>query len=500
MHYVKGNSRCQLELPLSLDDYVASDNPVRVIDTFVDILDLGKLKFLKATLAKTGRPPFDPGDLLRLYIYGYMNGVRSSRKLEAEAERNQEVMWLLRRITPDFKTIADFRRDNKEPMRVVFRQFNELCKEWGLFGKEVVAVDGTKVRASNSKRNNFTAKKVERHLSYLEDRINSYLDELDENDSNEANMPKFSREEIQKKLQELEKRKENYKDLAEKIQKNGEVSTVDTDARLMGVHNNGVDVCYNVQAVVDSKHSLVVDAEAINNPADQGQLGLMAGKAQEMLQVQTIKTLADKGYYTTEDLKKCEAAGIVTYVARPAQSNSTGVREYYQDRFTYNPTDDSYTCPQGRVLTRMNDREDVERKEYRNWKACKQCPVKHLCTPSKRGRKISRSKDQAIMDAVDQRTRDNRELYLTRQLIIEHVFGTLKRTMGFTHFLTRGLESVRVEVSMAFLGYNLKRAINILGAERMIREMAAKMAAISFATIFLKPKFYSNPNLTSNFS
>lgn len=482
MRYVKGVSRDQLELAQSLEDYVAKDSTVRVIDAFVGMLDLGELGFLKATPAKTGRPPFDPGDMLRLYIYGYTNGIRSSRRLEAEAERNREVMWLLRKLTPDFKTIADFRKDNKEPMRLVFRQFSELCRDWGLFGKDIVATDGTKVRASNSKRNNYTAKKVERHLSYLEDKISSYLKELDENDSSEAAVPKLPREAIEKKLKELEARKANYQALAEEIKNNGEVSTVDPDARLMGVHNNGVDVCYNVQAVVDSKHSLVVEVEVINTPSDQGQLSVMVGKAKEILEVDKITALADKGYYVGEDLKKCEELGITTCVARPGQSSSTGEKEYLQERFIYNPQDDTYTCPQGKVLTRLNSKEDLERKDYRNWKACKACPVKDKCTSSKRGRRISRSKHQDVMETVDRRTRVNKELYAKRQLIIEHVFGTLKRTMGFTHFLTRRLESVKAEIALAFLGYNLKRAINLLGVEWILSEMALKTRALSAAS------------------
>jgi len=478
MRYVKGISRDQLEFAQSVEDYVAKDNPARVIDAFVGMLDLVQLGFLKATPARTGRRPYDPGDMLRLYIYGYTNGIRSSRRLEAEAERNLEVMWLLRKLTPDYKTIADFRRDNREPLRLVFRQFGGLCKDWGLFGKDIVATDGTKVRASNSKRKNYNAKKVDRHIAYLDDRIGSYLKELDENDSSEVAVPKLPREVIEKKLKEMEVRKASYQALAEEIKKDGEVSTVDPDARLMGVHNHGVDVCYNVQAVVDSKHSLVVEVEVIKTPSDQGQLSVMVGKAKEILEVAKITVLADKGYYVGEDLKRCEEAGITAYVARPEQANSTGDKEYLQASFTYNPEDDTYTCPQGKILTRLNNKEDLERFEYRNWKACKACPVRDRCTSAKRGRRISRSKHFDVMEMVDRRTKVNKELYSRRQLIIEHVFGTLKRSMGFTHFLTRRIASVRAEIALAFLGYNLKRAINLLGVDWILNEMALRKRAL----------------------
>jgi transposase len=462
-----------------LDDYVGKDNPVRVIDVFVDTLDLNTLGFQKATLAKTGRPPFHPGDLIRLYIYGYTNGIRSTRKLEAEARRNQEVMWLLRKLTPDYKTIADFRRDNREPLTRVFAQFNALCREWGLIGGEVVATDGTKIRASNSKRNNYSAKKVARHLEYLATKDVAYLEELDECDSFEC-APPFARASIVQALKDNEARKEGYRALAEEISRNGEVSTVDPDARLMGVHNNGVDVCYNVQAVVDAKHSLVVVADVINSATDQGQLSVMGIKAQEALEVDELTNMVDKGYYMAEDLKRCEDAGIIVLATRPTPANSTGVKEYLNDQFVYDPQTDTYTCPQGKVLTRLNDKTEAERVEYRNWEACKECPVRELCTTSKRGRRISRSKYQPIMDTVDRRTKANRALYATRQAIIEHVFGTLKRSMGFTYFLTRGLESVRAEASLAFLGYNLKRAISLLGVERILKELASKAVAISF--------------------
>lgn len=480
MPYITGVDRFQLGMGQCLDDYVKADNPVRVVDAFVNALDFNALGFRKANLAKTGRPPFHPGDLVRVYIYGYLNGIRTTRKLETEACRNLEMMWLLRKLTPDYKTIADFRRDNREPLTRVFVQFNQLCKAWGLFGGKVVAADGTKIRASNSKRNNYTAKKVERHLAYLEGKSEAYLEELDEADSFETGVPQSARESIQQALQAIEARKNGYHTLAEEIKLNGEVSTVDPDARLMGVHNNGVDVCYNVQAVVDAKHSLVVVADVVNTATDQGQLSVMAGKAQEMLAVEEMKVLADKGYYVAEDLQRCEDAGIIAFVTRPTPSSSTGVREYLHDQFIYDSETDTYTCPQGKVLTRLNDKTEVERMEYRNWKACKECPVRQLCTTSKRGRRISRSKNQPVMDTVDMRTRANKALYATRQAIIEHVFGTLKRTMGFTHFLTRGLESVRVEASLAFLGYNLKRAISLLGVERMLKEMASKAEAISF--------------------
>ena len=312
MAYIQGENRQQITLfPEAIDEYISEENPVRVIEVFVNSLNMLELGFLRTDPNVTGRPAYNPRDLLKLYIYGYMNRVRSSRRLETEAGRNLELIWLLRKLKPDFKTIADFRKDNKKAIKNVFKSFSLLCKEWELYGRQVVAVDGSKFRASNSKRNNFNENKIQRHLKYIDEKVNTYLQELDTNDQDEVDIHVPSREEIQKRIEELEQRKVKYTAMQATMKATGatEVSTTDADARLMKANNNGLDVSYNVQTVVDQKHKLIVDTEVINNPTDHGQLSKMVTKSQEVLEAEEIKALADKGYYST-CLRGCSGEGI----------------------------------------------------------------------------------------------------------------------------------------------------------------------------------------------
>jgi len=282
--YITGEDRYQITMfPECIDDYVSDDNPVRFIEAFVMSLDLIKMGFKYSQDNKIGRPPYNPQDMLKLYIYGYLNRIRSSRRLEAEAARNLELIWLMRKLKPDFKTIADFRKDNKKALIQVFREFSLLCKDWGLYGREIVAIDGSKFRASNSKRNNYNEKKLNRHIKYIEDKIKQYMEDLEEGDAAEAGIPKSTAEEINQRIKELQERKVKYQEKLEELQKSNdtEVSTTDPDARLMAVNNNGIEVSYNVQTVVDAKHSLIVDTEVTNNPTDYDQLSNMAKKSSE---------------------------------------------------------------------------------------------------------------------------------------------------------------------------------------------------------------------------
>ena len=476
MPYIKGEDRNQITLfPEAVDDYITPDNPVRVIEAFVDSLDMKELGFKRTTPNDVGRPAYDPRDLLKLYLYGYLNRIRSSRKLETEAGRNVELMWLLKKLKPDFKTIADFRKDNKKAIKNVFKQFNLLCKEWELFGCEVIAVDGSKFRACNSKRNNYNDKKIKRHLKYLDEKISNYLKELDSNDQEEADTHIPSAEEIKKRIEELKKRKAKYQAMQKEMKekKIDEISTTDPDARLMKVNNNGVDVCYNVQTAIDQKNKLIVDYDVINNAADQGNLYEMAEKAKETLGVEEIKALADKGYYSTSDLKKCEGNKIETYVAKPKNTGSVANPDFHQDRFQYDQEQNIYICPAGQPLypSRIRKINGVEYQDYKNFRACKQCKFKDQCTSSKKGRTISRNLYQELLDEIDKRTQENKELYAQRQMLAEHPFGTIKRIWGYSHFLTKGLESVKTESALSFLAYNLRRVINILGVEEMIRKL-----------------------------
>ena len=477
MAYIQGDDRQQITLfPEAIDDFISAENPVRVVDAYVNSLNMTELGFLRAEPKVIGRPAYNPQDLLKLYIYGYMNRVRSSRSLETEASRNLEVLWLLRKLKPDFKTIADFRKDNKEAIKNVFKNFSLLCKDWELYGKKVVAVDGSKFRASNSKRNNFKEKKIQRQVKYIDEKISTYLQELDSNDKSEANIHVPSSEEINERINELNQRKAKYTAMQARMAITGEteISTTDPDARLMKANNNGIDVSYNVQTVVDQKHKLVVDTEVINNPADQGQLNDMAIKAKQIFEVEEIKVLADKGYYSTNDLIKCEDNHLETYVAKPKPSVNTPDPEFSQEHFKYDKEQNQYICPTGQVLyaSRVRKVNNVEYQDYKNFRACGKCEMKEHCTRSQKGRLISRNLNQEFLDNVDKRTRENKALYLQRQILVEHPFGTVKRVWGYSYFLTRGIKSVATENALHFLAYNLRRVISILGVKEMIKKLA----------------------------
>jgi transposase len=477
MSYIIGENRSQITLfPEAIDDYIMNDNPVRVIEVFINSLDMQELGFQRANPNINGRPAYDPRDLLKLYLYGYMNRIRSSRRLETEAGRNLELLWLLRKLKPDFKTIADFRKDNPVGIKGVFKQFTLLCKEWELYSQKVVAVDGSKFRASNSKRNNFSENKIQRHLKYIDEKINTYLQQLDSNDEDEADIHVPSEEEIKKRIVELKQRKQKYITLQKEMAETGasEVSTTDPDARLMAVNNNGLEVSYNVQTVVDQKHKLVVDSEVINNPADQGQLNMMAQKAKEVLGVEEIKVLADKGYYSSKDLVKCEKDHIETYVPKQRFTGNIANPEFQPDKFQYNEEQDHYICPAGHPLYpgKIREVKEVKYRVYKNHRACQQCKLKDQCTKSQKGRAIHRNIDQALLDEIDQRTSKNKELYMQRQMLVEHPFGTVKRAWGFSYFLTRGQKSVGTENKLHFLAYNIRRVISILGVKEIIRSLA----------------------------
>lgn len=472
MSYIQGEERRQIQLFAdSIDALVSADNPVRGIDAFVMALDMVKLGFTRAQPAGIGRTPYDPRDLLKLYIYGYLNGIRSSRKLEAEAGRNIELMWLLCKLKPDFKTIADFRSDNKDALICVFQHFNALCKDWGLYSETLIAVDGSKFRANNSKRNNINPRKIKRHLDYLSQRIDEYMDSLDQADETESTLNVPLAEEIKRRVANYQERKLQYEKMLDEMQSYGitEISTTDPDARMMAVNNNGLDVCYNVQTAVDSKHSLVVDCEVISNPTDHGQLSEMGKRAKEIMGSETLHVLADKGYYSTEDLIKCEKENLTTYVAKQAITGGVKDPDFRANNFKYDAEKDVYICPAGNELFPGRIRKDtkIEYRDYKNNRACQKCEMKKRCTKNPKGRTISRNLHQDLLNEVDKRTQDNKKLFQQRQMIVEHPFGTVKRQWGFGYFLTRGLRSVKTEASLMFLAYNVRRVINILGVQGM---------------------------------
>lgn len=478
MSYIKGEERDQIILfPESIDDYISVNNSVRVIEEYVEQLNMEGLGFSKAVCPTIGRPPYDPKDMLKLYLYGYLNRIRSSRRLEHEATRNIEVIWLLKKLKPDFKTIADFRKNNKLAMKKVFREFTKLCDEWNLFGKELVAIDGSKFRACNSKRNNYSAKKLDRHIEYIDKKIDTYMQELDEVDQAEACDKKPSVEEIQKRLQELKSRKQKYETYQRQLEKSGqnEISTTDPDARLMANNNNNVDVCYNVQTTVDSKHKLIADFKVSQKPNDLGELDNMALRAKKLFGGKDFEALADKGYYKAEDLKKCTENGITPYVTKQVYSNGTGDKDFYTDKFQYDKDRNVYICPAGKELSYYRQRTKKDKGvigyDYRNYETCKTCEYRRRCTKSEKGRSIYRHVDQDFLDTIDLNTQMNMDKYKLRQMIVEHPFGTIKRGWGAYYFLTKRKLSVRAEISLSFFAYNLKRVMNILGNEELLRRL-----------------------------
>ncbi len=482
MGYIEGEDRNQIILfPESIDEYVSDNNSIRIIDEYIKQLDLKKLGFKRAVNPLMGRPPYHPKDMLKLYLYGYLNRIRSSRRLEQEAIRNLEVIWLLKKLKPDFKTIADFRKDNKKALKKVFRDFSKLCDEWELFGKELVAIDGSKFRACNSKKNNYNSKKLVRHLKYLDEKIESYLKELDDHDQIESPDRQPDTNTIKERIQQLRERKEKYESYQKKLKQSGEneISTTDPDSRLMANHNN-VEVSYNVQTTVDAKHKLIADFKVTQKPNDLGELDNMALRAKKLFGDKAFEVLADKGYYQAKDLKKCTENGITVYITKQIYANGTKDPAFYSDQFKYDPEKKVYICPGGKELHyyRIRKREGkIIGYEYRN-DACKKCEFKERCTKAKKGRTICRHADQDFLDRVDSQTKRNLKKYKLRQMIVEHPFGTIKRGWGAYFFLTKRKVSVSAEISLSFLAYNLKRAINILGTEEILRRLRQRRKVV----------------------
>jgi transposase len=468
MAFIKGKDRNK-ESVISLEGSIASDNPVRLLDAFVNKLELEKMG-LQPVARQEGRPAFYPAIFLKLYLYGYLNRIRSSRRLELECQRNIEVRWLLEELAPNYHSIADFRKRYTKVLRFVFKCYVELLKDQELMNSGLVALDGTKIRAQNSKKNNYNQKKIDRHLKYIEARYATYLQELDVCDEAEDQSAQIvvKKEEVNQKLKSLSERKINYEHLQKELNlsSDGQVSVSDADSRALNQHHRIVEVSYNVQTVVDSSHCLIADFEAINRN-DFDSLHHMASRAKEILGILDLSVLADKGYHSGNELQKCEASAINTYVPNREDEDSKG--------FVYNKETDSYSCPQNQTLTsngtgyyRKKGNRRVTIKKYRT-SACKTCPVRSSCTKQKKGgRQIERSEYQDAVDRNNKRVEQNKELYSRRQAIVEHPFGTIKRSWGYTYTLLKGLEKVNAEVALIYLAYNIRRSVSILGVEALI--------------------------------
>src|SRR5688572_29345991 len=409
MGYVEGMNREQVVLfPAVIDDYVTADNPVRFVEAFVKGIDLGALGFSKAEPEERGRPAYDPRDLLKLYIYGYVNEIRSSRKLERETIRNVEVMWLLRRLTPDHKTIANFRKDNVRVLPGVFREFSKLCRELKLFGAELVGIDGSKFRAVNSRERNFSAGKLNQRLQWIEARIQAYLAALQQGDEAESEPSAVSAAELRAKIAALQEQQVVYERWKQQLAASGEkqMSLTDAEARLMK-GRQGQHVSYNVQIAVDSKHKLVADYAVTNEGNDVNCLAALAQGAQRELEVKELKVCADRGYYNTAQIKICEEAGIEVHMERPEPRQVEGI--FPRERFTYDVHKDSYTCPAGKRLSyRSFDKEQQVRCYWTE--ACHRCELKSQCTTGKGPRKLKRTLGQDAADRMLQRVAENPKL------------------------------------------------------------------------------------------
>ncbi len=472
MDYIRGTDRSQTQLlPPSLEDYVPADCPARFIDAYVEGLDFQKLGFARSQPAATGRPSYHPADLLKLYLYGYLNRIRSSRRLEAEAGRNLELIWLLRGLCPDFKTIADFRKDNCDAFAPLFKQFNLLCRRLDLFGAELVAIDGCKFKAVNNSLRYYTKEKLDELSQKIEARIQEHLQQMDQQDKEvAATAGRPTRQELEQKLEQLRQSKGHYDELLKELKEaNAEVvSLTDPDARRMkGPH--GCVLGYNAQAAVDSKHDLIVACAITTDATDHHQLAPMAAAAKEQLAVSELQVTADKGYHNTPQFVACQEAKVETFVPQ-AEAKPTPDKMYPKATFAYDATADTYRCPQGQVLHRTSQ-EEKSMLYYYNPAACRACALRSKCTTGEY-RMIARQAMEAAMEANHQRVKDHPEIVAERKTIIEHVFGTL-RMWGHDEFLMRGLKKVGAELNLSSLVYNLRRVLNIVSMEKLLETVKA---------------------------
>jgi transposase len=477
MPHIQGRDRhSEVQFPPTLDDYIDAENPVRFIDAFVDQLDLAALGFVRVEAAVEGRPGYHPGDLLKLYLYGYLNRIRSSRGLERETHRNVELMWLLKQLRPDHKTIADFRKVHSDALRGVCREFTQLCQELELFGGELVAIDGSKFLAVNSRRRNFTVDKLQKILKAVDEQIEGYLSELELQDA--AVPPLEQTERLQRKLERLHERKAKHEALQVQMIEQGQtqLSLTDPDSRRM-VDGPNTPICYNVQTAVDAKHKLIVAHAVTNEVSDQLWLAPMALQAQAVMDVEAIEAVADRGYYDSQNVKQCVDAGITPYVSKPPTSKNGPLGRFTKEAFTYDGELDVYRCPAGARLTFRFETTQKGRRLL-NYelpsRVCRNCELKTQCTDATRGRRIRRWEDEHLLEEMRDRVKANPQRMKQRREIVEHPFGTLKRGMNQGYFLCRGLTKVRGEMSLSILSYNLKRVFNILGTEAMITGLTVK--------------------------
>jgi transposase len=482
MQYITGVNRHQTTFT-TLEQQVAATNPVRLIDAFVEKLDTVQLGFGKTEHKTEGRPPFAPQVLLKLYLYGYLNKIRSSRKLERECIRNIELQWLLQNLSPNYHTIADFRKLHAKPLQNMFKLYVQFLSEAGLLGKTTIAIDGSKFKAVNSKKNNYNQKKIEKHRAFIEEKTTKYLQELDELDKEESNSDELNikKEKIAEGLKKLKERTIKYDTLQQQLDATDDkqISTTDADSRSIIIVKSIVEVAYNTQNAVDDKHNLIVHTQATNTN-DGKALYKAATQAKQNVEVpkeEAITILADKGYHTGAELQQCQLENIITHVAYKEQPSVKHIeKEFLSESFEYNKTMDSYTCPAGATLTSLgtwhNKKGEAHETSYRfktyRTDACKTCALKHQCTKLPK-RIIHRSEYQDAVDINDNNIKQNPQYYKRRQAIVEHPFGTIKRHWGYTHTLVKGIEKVNGEMNLIMFCYNFMRTKNILGFDKMLQ-------------------------------
>ena len=481
--FVEGMDRAQVALlPECLEDWVDENNPVRAVDVFVEALDLVELGFDGARPMATGRPGYNPSVLLKLYIYGYLNRVQSSRRLEREAGRNLEVMWLTGRLAPDHKTIADFRKDNGPAIKKVCAQFVELCRKMGLLAKASVAIDGSKFKAVNSRDNNFTKGKLERRLKQIEESVARYMGQLDTADRQTAagedpsETVLLTKTRLKEKLVKLEEEVKRLKAIEKQVlaSPDQQVSLTDPDCRSMATSGRGSGmVAYNVQSAVDTEHHLIVAHEVTNVGTDRSQLAHMGLAAKAALHTDNLDAVADRGYFKGEEILACEKAGITVTLPKPQTSGAKSEGRFGKPDFVYLPAEDVYRCPAGEKLTYRFTAEEDGQNLRRYWtSACPICPIKDQCTKGKE-RRITRWEHEHVVEAVQTRLNKNPQAMRVRRETVEHPFATLKMRMGATHFLMKRLKNVATEMALNVLGYNLTRVMNIVGVKPLLAAMRA---------------------------
>lgn len=473
--YITGASRTQSILfPESLDEYIQSDNPVRVVDLYVDSLDLHALGFQRSIPNHTGRPGYSPAMMLKLYIYGYLNRIQASRRLERESQRNVELMWLTQRLTPDFKTIADFRKDNATGIKNVCKSFVQLCRQLNLFDDATVAIDGSKFKASNNPDKNFTKTTIKRKIDRTEQHIDDYLKELDRND--ELDDARDDGVPMKEKIEQLKEHLKKLKTLEQQIEDSPDkqVSLTDTDCRAIKTGIMGRVVGYNVQTAVDTKHHLIVAHDVTNARSDRAQLYPMGKRVQAALGKMDIRLVADKGYYSGVSIKQTQDAGMIPLVPRTHRAEKQANGLFNKGAFQYDQQKDVYHCPGGRELGYSCESHEKSKTYlvYGAFSTCKGCTIKSACTTGK-SKRIKRWIHESLLDDMEDRVKSMPTIMHVRKCTAEHPFGTIKTWTGGQHFMTRGLKSVNTEMDLNVLAYNMKRLMNILGPQELIATIKA---------------------------